>query len=391
VPVVKKALYLTIPTLLLCALVALGYRVGQYTAAQQFEATIRGMEQGETLAAVLAVSPLNDTQRNGYGRAYSHATVDASAISWSVPNQPTPFVGTAPMPGQHHNAHINAWQMRSNQELRMPKPQGVYRIFLTGGSTAYGSGAPSQADTIGSLLQAQLNTKLSEKNGIQNNINYEVFTFANPAWASTQERIAIENYLSELQPDMVISLSGNNDVFWGDAGRNVLWFFSFADEYFKILANTGLQLAQRKALAELPQTMPTAERVPHATVAYRLVKNVHLGVQALQQIEQTGKAGVPWIFFLQPTLSVSRKKLTAREQDFLTDSKEYYIKCYQDIAKKLSALEKENFRFMNLSGVFDAYGAEEDMFLDQFHFGDKGNTVIANAMFTVLAPLVQEQ
>jgi len=376
----KKILYLTIPTLILCALVFLGYRMGQYTAAQQFKAIVQGMQQGETLAGALAASDLNAAQRNHYTSAYHQTEVDAHNISWSVPNQPTPFVGSAAVPGAHHNAHINAWQMRNRAAVRIPKPHGVFRIFLTGGSTAYGSGAPTQEYTIGSLLQAQLNAGLAQKN----NVEYEVFNFANPAWASTQERIAIENYLSELQPDIIISLSGNNDVFWGDAGRNVLWFFSFADEYFKRLANTGLVMAGQQALPELPATIATTERIAPDLVAYRMEKNARLGAQALQP------SGVPWVFFLQPTLSVTQKALTARENDFLTDSREYYRQCYQAMVEKLSVLKQENFHFVDISGVFDAYSREEELFLDQFHFGDKGNAVIADAMFAVLHAMLEK-
>jgi len=208
-----------------------------------------------------------------------------------------------------------------------------------------------------------------------------VFTFANPAWASTQERIAIENYLSELQPDLVISLSGNNDVFGADAGRNVLWFSAFSDDYFKTLANTGLKTAGRKELQDLPQARPLPQPVPVQTVAYRLEKNVRLGAHALQ--------GVDWVFFLQPTLSVSKKSLSSREKDFLSNSKEYYVHCYQAIAASLSGVSLKNFKFIDLSGVFDRYGAEDDMFLDQFHFGDKGNAVIAQAILDSLAPKIE--
>jgi len=376
----KKILYLAIPTLILCALVFLGYRMGQYTAAQQFKTIVQGMQQGETLAGALAASDLNAAQRNHYAAAYHQPQVNAHTISWSVPNQPTPFVGSAAVPGVHHNAHINAWQMRNHEVVRIPKPRGVFRIFLTGGSTAYGSGALTQEHTIGSLLQAQLNAGLAQKN----NVEYEVFNFANPAWASTQERIAIENYLSELQPDMIISLSGNNDVFWGDAGRNVLWFFSFADEYFKRLANTGLVMAGQQALPELPAAIASTERITPEMVAYRIEKNARLGAQALQP------NGVPWVFFLQPTLSVTQKALTARENDFLTNSREYYQQCYQAMAKKLSTLEQKNFHFVDISGVFDAYGREEELFLDQFHFGDKGNAVIADAMFAALHAILEK-
>lgn len=372
----KKLIYILLPSLVLCALVALGYWAGLYTVAGRFDKVIRWVEQGETLAGVLAVTPLKDEQRNHYARAYTSSALDIGSISWSVPNQPTPFVGTAPSPGQHQNAHINSWQMRNSEELQMPKPEGVYRIFLTGGSTAYGSGAPSQEQTIGSLLNDLLNKNLSKPGQ-----RYEVFTFANPAWASTQERIAIENYLSELQPDLVISLSGNNDVFWADAGRNVLWFSAFSDDYFKTLANTGLKTAGRKELQDLPQARPLPQPVPVQTVAYRLEKNVRLGAHALQ--------GVDWVFFLQPTLSVSKKSLSSREKDFLSNSKEYYVHCYQAIAASLSGVSLKNFKFIDLSGVFDRYGAEDDMFLDQFHFGDKGNAVIAHAILTSLTPQIE--
>lgn len=371
----KKFLYLLLPSLALCMLVGLGYGVGVYTVAGRFEKTIHWVEQGETLASVLAVTPLNDEQRNGIKNAYSDPHIDARNISWSVPNQPTPFVGTAPAPGQHHNAHINSWQMRNSEEVQVPKPAGVYRIFLTGGSTAFGSGAPSQDKTIGSLLNGLLADRLSQKTGRR----YEVFTFANPAWASTQERIAIENYLSELQPDLVVSLSGNNDVFWGDAGRNVLWFTAGADEYFQTLANTGLKTAGRKELPPLPQVRAAPQPVAAELVSYRLEKNARLSAQALQHVN------ADWIFFLQPTLSVTHKALSSREQAFIPASKNYFVQCYALMSSRMAGLRQDNFRFVDLSKMFDGYSAKDEIFLDQFHFGDKGNALIADAMFSAIA------
>lgn len=371
----KKFWYLLLPSLALCLLVGLGYWVGVYTVAGRFEKTIQWVEQGETLAGVLAIKPLNDEQRNGIRNAYSTPDLDLRNISWSVPNQPTPFVGTAPAPGQHHNAQINAWQMRNSEDVRVPKPAGVYRIFLTGGSTAFGSGAPSQDKTIGSLLNGLLEGRLSQKTGLR----YEVFTFANPAWASTQERIAIENYLSELQPDLVVSLSGNNDVFWGDAGRNVLWFVAGADEYFQTLASMGLKTAGRKELSPLPQVRAASQPVAAELVSYRMEKNARLGAQALQHVK------ADWIFFLQPTLSVTHKPLSAREQAFVPASKNYFVLCYELMSSKLAQLQHGNFRFVDLSKVFDGYQATDEVFLDQFHFGDKGNAVIAEAMFSAVA------
>jgi hypothetical protein len=102
-------------------------------------------------------------------------------FSWAVPSIPTPFVGAAPTPGRHGTAYINAMQFRANREVAMPKPDRTYRIFLTGGSTAYGNGAPSNDTTIGGYLNAIFARQLAPVTGLQ----YEVFTMANSAWAST--------------------------------------------------------------------------------------------------------------------------------------------------------------------------------------------------------------
>ena len=146
-------------------------------------------------------------------------------FTWAVPNVPTPFVGSGPRPGTSGNSTINLRQFRSNRELPTRKEAGVARIFITGGSVAFGSGAPSQDRTIGEYLERELNRGLNEP-------RFRVYTLANPAWASTHERILIENRLSEWQPDLVISLSGLNDVHWGQMGRDVMWFRTYHEHLF---------------------------------------------------------------------------------------------------------------------------------------------------------------
>ena len=373
----KSLVYGFVLTLLLAVPALLGFAAGSFAGGQRFVGYIEHVEHSATLAGVLHSAPLSEVQRNGYERAYEDVagrTIPdiASNISWSVPNVPTPFVGSAPQPGEHANATINRLQMRDAREPALPRPEGVFRIFLTGGSTAFGSGAPAQESTIGALLEQ----RLQQHNDA---VRYEVFTFANPAWSSTHERIAIENYLSELAPDLVVSLSGNNDVFWGHAGRNVLWQQIFADEYFWRLVSTALESGGREPLTALAAVVPPGEPpapLPVATVAARLGKNARLAAHAL------ALDGTPWVFFLQPTLALTNKSLTLRERAFLDDNRfsdpEYYRAGYAAIDEQLRALDAGNFRFVSLTGVFDA--RSDDIFIDSFHFGDKGNALIAEAM-----------
>ncbi len=369
----KHIWFVLVPTMALSLLVASSYWVGTYVSARRISSIAESYEKSESLADVLSATPLSDRQRNDITKAYTKSDFDRSAVSWAVPNQLTPFVGTAPRPGAHQNARINSWQMRNQNELSVPKQQGIYRVFLTGGSTAFGSGAPSQDKTIGALLELKLN---GQWKGAASPRRFEVFTFANPAWSSTQERIAIENYLSELEPDLIVSLSGNNDVFWGDAGRNVMWYSTFSDDYFSAVVNAALSNTGRKQPPPLPHAGAIPGKVDPKLVASRLKKNVALGATALDQ----DGSNVSWIYFLQPNLAASKKVLSERESEFLTGSREYYLQCYAQIIQSLSKLHMDNFALIDLSGLFDSHRSSDEIFLDQFHFGDVGNEVIASAM-----------
>ncbi len=374
-----RLLHISLPSLGAAAIAALGVWAGFYVAESRFSGYLNRYEQGETLGGLLRdqsiTANLSNLQRTEIFRAYSSGmeiSKRADEISWSVPNVPAPFVGSAPRPGKQHNAHINRLQFRAEHELLLPKPPDRVRIFLTGGSTAYGAGAPSQEETIGAYLEELLSRAVA----VGDPRHYELFTYANPSWATTQERIAIENRLSELSPDLVISLSGNNDVFWGAAGRDIFWFRTHADDVFWSLLDTAYQLSGRGSTPDVVSVAP--EPVPPSRVAERLEKNVRLGLYALALKD------IDYCFVLQPTLAASRKPLTKREQEFLDGRKGYYAAAYIAIDGRLSALKDPNFHYINLSGVFDGMAAAEDIFLDSFHFGDKGNRLIAQAMAEAL-------
>ncbi len=365
----KKNAYVILITLACCLLIGLGFGIGRLGDRSAFKQIVQASQQGETLAGVLKATPLSERQRSEITSAYASAPADLAGISWAVPTQLTPFVVTAPAPGIHGNARINAHQMRSSHDLASPKSAGVYRVFLTGGSTAYGSGAPRQEDIVGEALERVLN-QAHQAGGPR----FEVFTFASPAWASSQERIAIDIYLSELEPDLIVSFSGNNDVFWGDAGRNILWFSTFSDDYFHALASLAQTAGGGPTVEPLIAARAQGQRVAPTLVAERLRKNVLLGATALAEKK------VGWIYFLQPNLASTKKDLSAREAEFLTNSKAYYVDSYAAISAALKTLALSNFSYVDLSGLFDGYAATDEVFLDQFHFGDKGNRTIAEAM-----------
>ena len=315
----KKVLIAALPSIIVVALLATGFFVGRYYLAQSAEERIQ-----KSGSVNVFEDMLDDDERKAMVHVYHDAENVLPVIgnfSWAVPNMPTPFVGTAPTPGQHGNAYINSEQFRYEKEIELPKPENTYRIFLAGGSTAYGSGAPSQDRTIAGYLERILAAQMSPQTGL----TYEVVNTANPAWASTHERILIENKLSELEPDMVISFSGNNDVHWGMRGKNILWFRTYGDEYYLGLIKDMYKNAGRPDFPEITAT--GEDEVAPELVASRLQKNVILSSFVL------ARESADYVFVLQPTMAVTGKQLTEREQGKLKErTVEYFRKSYERMA-----------------------------------------------------------
>ena len=365
---IKKLLLALAPTIVMLLLFGLGFLACYFVIGKVFDNEIQGEAKAYTLGRLLKDSP---EKRSALASTYydpGKALQMLSDISWAVPNIPTPFVGTAPTPGQHGNAHINSMQFRAGKELEMPKPANTYRIFITGGSTAYGSGAPSDDQTIAGYLEAILAVQLTPSTKLK----YEIFTMANPAWASTQERIVIENLLSELEPDMVISFSGVNDVHWGVRGRNVLWFRSYSDDFYWSLIKRVFILTRHPPMPE--NTRTEASPIAPALVAERLLKNVRISLFALSGNK------TDYVYVLQPALAVTNKKLSSREKSSLK-IEDYFRLCYGLFAKDLMNLQGENYQFVDLSGMFDGFDEQDEIFMDSYHFGDRGNEKIAENLF----------
>ncbi len=365
------------PYLVTSALLLFGVVIGICAVILPFRMRIMREQGGETLGKLLTGQRRTDSRLAYYDSTNALAAMDD--FSWSVHCVPTPFIGAAPSPGPHHNAFINSFQFRTKNEPLMPKPETVFRIFITGGSTAYGSGAPSQDATIGAYLESILRRDDELIGGKEP----QVLTAANAAWASTHERILIENRLSELDPDLVLSLSGNNDVHWGYRGKDILWFRTYQEEgYWKLL----YWLHRVCGLGHLVDVVKT-ESSPMAPkgVAERLHKNVSLSAHALS-LQDT-----PYVFLLQPTIAVTDKPLSEREQELVNpEASIYHEQCHAEIKEALSQIRATNYTFMDLSSIFDHLTENDEVFLDSYHFGDRGNEIVAQAIYQRIAPMIRK-
>lgn len=349
-----------------------GFVVGRYAAQRNFAKILDERSKSTTLAPVAESSACGELAV-AYLRP-SEFRNNARNISWNVPMVAAPFVGSVPRPGRSNTAYVNSMQFRNRREITVPKPPSEYRVFLTGGSTAFGVGAPSQESTIGGFLEELLNRRFSPQTGM----DYRVFTGANPAWASTHERILIENRISELEPDMVISFSGTNDVHWGVRGRNVLWFRTYEEEMFRTLLNGARRLTGYDAMPDVVKV--TEDPTSPELVAERLAKNVELAALALRMSE------APYVFVLQPNWYVTHGMKDGPEDD--RKSVEYFNRCYARIRNVLGSVKAENFLFEDLSDLFDPSLDKNLIYLDGYHFGDRGNEIVAEALLESISSLI---
>jgi hypothetical protein len=273
--------------------------------------------------------------------------------------------------------------MRSLKEVRTPKPEKTFRVFITGGSAAFCVAAPDEESTIDQFAEAALDKALAGRE-----LEAEVFNAANSEWSTAHERIRIENQLSRLQPDAVISLSGFNDLYYGDTGVSV--FDARTSDFlsYVALSDYATSLAKRTAF-ELP-VIPrgAAQRAPEE-VARDLLLNAKQSARHLREF------GCPYIFALQPYLPLSAKPLSPNERKALERSENAGIKndygkaVFMEISRLLGESDEPNLHFVDLCAVFDESG--EPMFMDLCHFGDRGNKIIGEFLATTVLEILDSR
>lgn len=367
---------------ILCAVLALvlalGFFGGLKTAAYRFQRMIDEERRTETLLGGLRHVRMPEEDMPGILAIYGlkpGQERELDRIAWVPPGMPAPFVGAIARPGRIANAEINSFGFRDRRQRYMPKPARTYRVFVTGGSTAFGSGAEGDDRTIAGQLESMLNRDLKPRSGL----DYQAVTVAVPAWSTTHERIMIENRIADLAPDRIVMFSGFNDVLWGQYFSDVDWFFTFYDQHYIALLN---QVHQRVGLPPVgPTRILTENKADCATVAARARRNVVHAAFAARL------AGAEVVFALQPNIFTMGKTPTAREERVRQRNPEWpkiWNECFDRMRAALGSIDAPNYRFVDLSRLFADVPAGQELFIDSSHFAGAGNTIVARALADAL-------
>lgn len=290
------------------------------------------------------------------------------SIPFVPPYRFSPFVGHMARPVDSPGLHINAEGFRDIDRDYSKKAPDTVRVFITGGSSAWGSGSV-QEDTVAAGLERILNQRVSPSTRRR----YEVVNAAFPAWASTQEKILIQQRIVDMRPDVIIMLSGTNDVHWTLFKRDVRWFFSYYDQNYLAIINE-MHKSDGHPERSSPDTVLN-DRLPCSEVGKHTARNIKEAAFAAQQVNAR------LVFALQPNMNSTGKRLTAHERSYYeTQDHELWKHCYPAIRDAALALQAPNYAMLDLSTMFSEFGADEELFIDSYHLTARANLMVAEAL-----------
>lgn len=330
------------------------------------------------------------------------------------------FIGYIPSANQSGIGwHTNANHFRYDEDLPKLKPKNEVRIFITGGSTAWGAGV-RQDQTYAHLLEKKLNKQNAGK-------RYRVIIGAAGAWASSQERIFLFNYIQDFEPDILIMFSGWNDIYHAYTGKeynknqDFLYYRKAIYRARNLLKPEGRRMAEYTDIFEAispPRYSEYTSKLWYLldTIFYKYNSNRDKLLDKISQIQLESdniinstlenielvhflakKRKFQLIYYLQPSIYHTNKELSLWEKQILQSSYTNYVGFAEYSSRNYNLLidriktdaHKKGYNFIN--GDDSICQNKESVFADHVHFGDIGNTLISNHLYQILLEYIPKE
>lgn len=294
-------------------------------------------------------------------------------------------------PNQHFQTiNINSYGFRG-PEITKEKGDDIYRIFMVGGSTTFGSGASSDETTIPGFLQKKFDN-------IQLDTKIEVINGGIRGTGSAQEKFYIETVLLDFDPDLFIIYDGANEIGSGilleiyDDDGNLLGFKEVDASVdkkidnpfkFKNFPQYRTPFVVKQIFFDKDSNLPATELSEESILLFK---------QRWTEVCELGnRMGFSMIITVQPVLGSSTKSLSpsetirAKEKAFLSGR----LQTLDGMVESLSELDKYCTKTFDLTNVFD--NVTEPVYLDGAHLYDFGNEIVAQEIFVKVSPIVLDE
>ncbi len=338
---------------------------------------------------------------------------------------------------------INDQGFRDTEPVPLEKPEGEVRIFVLGGSSAFGHWLPSNDATMPAKLEARLQERLEQQARSPEKYrptvlpasgnartqalslppkirdgNYRVINAAVPGYISTNHLAQLAVDILPYEPDVVILMSGYEDLMlpsdreaasipqlnqflnnppyhlWAYLSepvarltRNMMlfkaaqyWLFSPEPD----LAETTLPLKNER--------QPLAERLPETE--QQREQRIARYDQAVKQMVRLGAgAQVPLVVALQPEITgITTENLQTGEAQIVSQLGGDYLERIQPAFARLSEVNDKlgeafpnNVKILNYYDLYDQFSAEA--FEDAVHLNEAANDALAERFYNAVAEL----
>lgn len=308
---------------------------------------------------------------------------DSNRLVYEKPNI------TVLQPNQHYDTiNVNSFGFRGN-EISKEKQEGTYRIFIVGGSTAFGAGATSDENTISGFLQKIFD---KERNITDNIKHIEVINAGIPGANSVREYYYIKNTLLQFQPDMIVIYDGLNDAANAIINKNDLGKAP-ENELMNIQTDFDHIISKYFQIYRTPFVLNYIIFKSTTEISYDINSIAQMKQNWHDRWEDICKIGdskdIKIIVTLQPILGTGNKTLYFDE---ITKAKsiesQATVKAINELELPLHQLSDTCLTY-DLRGVFD--DVKEPIFYDNGHTNVKGNEIIAKKLFEVIKPVIYEK
>jgi lysophospholipase L1-like esterase len=317
----------------------------------------------------------------------------------------------------------NAVGFRRDGEVALAKPPNTLRIFLMGGSTAYGLGGVwphiqrdfaviKNDQTIDAALERRLRGAFPGK-------TVEVINAAITSTWTHHSLIYLYQSILKYDPDLILFLDGYNDFFITNSWHDQFASYAYARNAQVIMGDPTLssfvtmngwwffrEFALAHVLGRVAREAkvlltPRGDRSPIdtrrefeklQTVFRANAGKTHERIAALLRHEN-----VQAVFMLQPMLILERDRAEATpiEQRMFAFNVESYLPNYEGfmrlaapwiVGEEAAMARRMGASFLDLTGVFK--GVKGQMYTDYCHLTPLGNEVVAAAIATHITPLL---
>ncbi len=306
---------------------------------------------------------------------------------------PHPFHGWRSIPNQKYDTiFINEHGLRNKSFKDFDKEKK--NCILLGGSVAWGFGASSNDFIPSNLIENFLKKK--------HDLHYNIINFAEQMHSSFEELQTFITIVDEIDPELVICLSGTNDI-----NRGYADIFKITDlnihqlNYFLNGHDLGL-IREKNLFIKLFKTLLRNHRLKSkidnsnyhynkpikSNIPFKLIQNKLIFMRNYYE-----EKNIKFFHFLQPDL-ITKKNLTNTEKkyyDWIEEDRKIYVK------ENLKIFEEKFFKnenpyknsyFISLLDIFDKI--EESIFFDKAHLGDKGNAIMSEVIADNIGEKIKE-